>query len=150
MLATDLVLNASTAITAGASAPITLSLLDAAKGISVRNDPASALTNPKSLRIAHTTRTIKGLWDGTNSAVKGPDLIMDRHLCRLDKNIAQTRYLDPNFAVNYSIQLVLETPRGLGASNPTVAQIATSLLELVSSLLAGSNANLTRILNGET
>lgn len=148
MLATDLVTNSSTAIPAGTAQARTFSLLEATKGQSLRSDPSVALTNPRSIRIAHTTRTLKGLRDQTSN-LPAPDIIFDRHLSRLDQNISQTKYLDPNFAVNFSIQLVCEVPR-LGASTPSVVNVSDAIKHLISMLTAASDANLIRLLNNET
>jgi hypothetical protein len=148
MLGIDLILDPSVAITAGASAPVTFSLLSNVAGSSVRAAASLAQTNPRNFRIGHTTRTAKGFKTSANASVSAPDIIFDRHLTRLDINCVQTTHLDPEYRVNRSWQLVCEVPR-LGASTPTAAQLAEDLLSIVSMLRTSTNANLVRILNGE-
>lgn len=148
MLATDLITNSSTAIPAGTAVARTFSLLESTKGQSLRSDASVALSAPRTIRIAHATRSLKGLRDQTSN-LPAPDITFDRHLCRLDQNIVQTKYLDPNFAVNYSVQLVIEVPR-LGASTPSAINVSDAIKHLISMLTASSDANLIRILNNET
>lgn len=148
MLSIDLTLDPSTAITAGTSSPTIYSLLNNVAGSSIRAAAAVAQTNPENFKIAHTVRTAKSFKTSANASVPAPDVIFDRHLCRLDVNCVQTTHLDPEFRINRSIQLVMEVPR-LGASTPTAAAIIDDLLSIVSMLRASTNANLVRILNGE-
>lgn len=149
MLAIDLSLDSSTAITAGTSNARTASLLGGNDPkSSVRSVAAVALTAPENLRISHTVRTAKGFRTAANASVPASDVLFDRHLVRLDKNVTQSTHLDPEFRINRSIQLVIESPR-LGASTPTAAQLADDLLSIVSMLRAGTNANLIRVLNLE-
>lgn len=148
MLAIDLILDPSTAIAAGTSSPDTYSLLSNNQGSSVRSVASKALTNPENLRISHSTRSLKGFRTQANSSVNAPDVIFDRHLVRVDFNCPQTTHLDPNFAINRSVQIVIEVPRLAGAT-PTAANISDDLKSVVSMLLASTNANLVRILNLE-
>lgn len=150
MLSTDLVLNPSTAIAAGSATPLTYSLLESVKGTSVRSDPSVATTNPRNVRISHSTRVSKTKFKlVANASVPAPDVVFDRHLVRLDSNVTQSTHLDPQFAINRSVQIVIELPR-LGASTPTVVQLMDDLLAIVSMLRAGTNANLIKLLNNET
>lgn len=150
MLTEDLILDPSTAIAAGTSSPSTYSR----KGwtdlqSTVRAVAAVSQTNPENLKIAHSVRSIKNFRTVANSSVSAPDVLIDRHLVRLDINIPQSTHLDPSYQINRSVQLVVESPR-MGASTPTAAQIADDLKSIVSMLCATSNANLVRILNGES
>jgi hypothetical protein len=149
MLSQDLTLDPSTAITAGTSSPTVYSLLSASAGSSVRAAAAVAQTNPETFKISHSTRLSKGFKTPANSSVPAQDVTFDRHLIRLDVNHPQTSRLDPNYLINRSVQIVLEVPR-LGSETPTAAQLIDDLLSVVSALRASSNANLVRILNGET
>lgn len=148
MLASDLIINPSTAIPVGTVSARTFSLLEAIKGRSVRSDPSVALTVPRSITVAHTTQMLKGFKDQTSN-LPAPDVTVDRHLCRYDQNISQTKYLDPNFLINYGIQLVISVPR-LGVATPSVTNISDALKALVSMLTASGDANLIRLLNNET
>lgn len=148
MLATDLILDPSTSIAAGTSSPTTYSLLNNVSGSSVRSAAAVAQTNPENFRIAHSVRTAKGFKTTANASVPAPDVIFDRHLCRLDINCVQTTHLDPEFRLNRSVQIVFEIPR-LGAGTPTPLQMADDLKSIVSMLDASTRANLVRIFNGE-
>lgn len=149
MLSTDLTLDPSTAITAGTSSPTVYSLLPGTT-VNQTNRTASAVatTAPENFRVAHSMRTEKGFKTVANASTPAPDIVFDRHLCRLDINCVQTSRLDPNFRVNRSVQIVLEVPR-LGSETPTVTQVADDLLSIVSMLRASSNANLIRVLAGE-
>jgi hypothetical protein len=148
MLAIDLVLDPSTAITAGTSSPTTYSLLNNVAGSSVRSAAAVAQSNPENFRIGHSTSVAKSFKTAANASVPAPDVIFDRHLCRLDINNVQTTRLDPEFRINTSVLVQFIVPR-LGAETPTAAMLADALLSVVSMLRAGTNANLIRILNGE-
>lgn len=150
MLASDLSLDASTAISAGTAGAIVFSLLGGNQSSqSIRTVASLATTNPRSLKVAHSVRTEKGFRTVANQSVPAPDIIFDRHLIRMDNNVVQSLCLDPNSRVNHSIQLVVETPR-LGASSPTVTVLMDNLLALVAMLRASSNANFIRFLNNET
>lgn len=150
MLATDLTLNASTAIAAGTAADRVLSLVSqGADSRTVRAVAATALTQPQTLTISHSTRQVKGLKTQSNDSVAAGPVVFDRHLVRLDNNVTQSAYNDPLFQINRSVQLVIETPR-LGASSPTATQIVDDLLAIVAMLRASTNANLVRILNRES
>lgn len=150
MLASDLILDSSTAIAAGTSNSTTYSLLGGnSSSRSIRSVAAVATTNPKTFTTAHSVRTEKGFKTAANQSVPAPDLVFDRHLCRLDTNVVQTQCLDPNKRVTRSIQLVVETPR-LGAESPTVVQLMDDLLSIVAMLRASTNANFVRLLNNET
>lgn len=150
MLASDLSLDSSTAIAAGTAGTVTFSLLGGGQpSQSIRTVAALALTNPRSLKVAHSVRTEKGFKTVANQSVPAPDVVFDRHLIRMDTNVVQTICLDPNARVNHSIQLVIETPR-LGASSPTVTNLMDNLLALVAMLRASSNSNFVRLLNNET
>jgi hypothetical protein len=150
MLSSDLTLDPSTAITAGTASPTIYSLLNGNDpNSSVRSAAAVALTYPENLRIAHSKRAAKGFYQVASPALAAPPILFDRHLIRLDTNVAQTTHLDPEFRVNRSIQIVIEVPR-LGASTPTHTQLADDLLSIVSMLRASTNANLIRILNLES
>lgn len=149
MLAIDLTLDPSTTITADAADAKTYSLLSQEAGRSVRSRADVATTAPKTLSISHSLRQLKGLRSVANSSVSGQDVIFDRHMIRLDENVTQSLVLDPEFKVNSAVYLVIETPR-LGASTPTLAQVAGSIKRIVSVLLASSNANLQRVLNWES
>jgi len=148
MLAIDLTLDPSTTITAGTSSPTIYSLLNNVAGSSIRSAAAVAQTNPENFKISHSVRTAKGFKTVANASVPAPDVVFDRHLCRLDVNCVQTTHIDTDYRVNRSVQIVLEVPR-LGGSTPTAAQLVDDLLSVVSMLRASSNANLVRILNGE-
>jgi hypothetical protein len=149
MLSTDLTLDPSTAITAGTSSATVYSLLPGTT-VNVTNRTASAVsqTAPENFRIAHSVRTEKGFKTPANASTPAPDIVFDRHLCRLDINHTQTSRLDPNFRINRSVQILIEVPR-LGSESPTVTQVADDLLSIVSMLRASSNANLIRVLAGE-
>lgn len=149
MLAIDLTLDPSTAIAADAADAKTYSLLSSESGRAVRARADVATTNPKQLTISHSLRTLKGLRSVANSSVSGQDVVFDRHMIRLDENIVQTLVLDPEFKVNSSVYLVIETPR-LGASTPTAAALAGGIKRIISMLLASTNANLVRVLNWES
>lgn len=149
MLSTDLTLDPSVAITAGTSSPTVYSLLPGSiSNQSNRTASAVAQSAPENFRIAHSVRTEKGFKTPANASTPAPDIVFDRHLCRLDINHPQTKALDPNFRINRSVQLVLEVPR-LGSESPTAVQMADDLLSIVSMLLASSRANLIRVLAGE-
>lgn len=145
-LPSDLVLDSTAAIGVGTLPALTLSLTGGVQ--SIRSEAAYALTAPRTLRIAHAVRRLKGLRDQASN-ILAPDVVFDRHLVRFDSNVAQTKYLDPEFLINQSIQLVIEIPR-LGASSPTPLDTAGRLKALVSMLTAASNANLFRVLNNES
>lgn len=145
-LASDLVLDSTAAIAVGTLPAITFSLIGGTQ--SIRSDAVYSASNPRQLRFAHTTRKLKGFRDAVNNFA-APDVTFDRHLCRLDFNIVQNRYLDPEFLIGSSIQLVVDTPR-FGTSSPTTLDIGNRLKAMVSMLTAGSNANLGRWLNNET
>lgn len=150
MLASDLTIDASTAIAAGTAGSITFSLLGGnVNQRSTRTVASLATTNPRAIQIAHSVRTEKGFKTVANQSVPAPDIVFDRHLVRMDSNIIQSLCLDPNARVNQSIQIVIETPR-LGASSPTPTNLMDNLLALVAMLRASSNANFIRILNNET
>lgn len=150
MLASDLTLNSATAISAGSSNALVFSLLGGnSPTASLRSVAAVSTTNPVTFKIAHSVRVEKGFKTVANQSVPAPDITFDRHLVRRDSSVVQTTHLDPNKRVNRSIQIVVETPR-LGAESPTVTQLIDDLLGLVSMLSASSNANLVRLLNGET
>jgi hypothetical protein len=150
MLASDLTLDSSTAITAGTSNSTVFALLGGnSPSQSIRSVAALATTNPRFLRIAHSMRTEKGFKTVANQSVPAPDITFDRRLIRLDTNVVQTQMLDPMKRVNRSVQIVLESPR-LGAESPTVTQVVDDLLAVVAMLRASTNANLIRILNSET
>lgn len=151
MLAEDLTLDPSTAIAAGTSSPSIYSR----KGwvdlqSTVRSVASVALTAPENLKIAHSTRSLKGLKTQANASVPAPDVIIDRHLVRLDINVPTTTHLDPEYKIIKSVQLVIEVPRLGVASSPTAAQIADDVKSVVSMLCASSNANLVRLLNNES
>lgn len=150
MLAEDLILDPSIAIAAGTSSPSIYSR----KGwtdlqSTVRSVASVALTAPENLKIAHTTRALKGLKTAANASVPATDVILDRHLVRLDIVVPTTTHSDPDFKIIKSCQLVIEVPR-VGASTPTANSIADDLKSIVSMLFAASNANLVRLLNGES
>lgn len=148
MLAIDLTLDPSTTISAGASAPVVYSLLSNNSGSSIRSAAAVAQTTPRNFRVAHSVRTAKGFKSPANAAVPAPDVLFDRHLIRLDRNVPQTSRLDPEYRVNHSTQIVLEIPR-LGSETPTAVQVIDELKAIISMLAASSNANLVRVLNLE-
>lgn len=148
MLSIDLTLDPSTAITAGTSSPTIYSLLNNVPGRSLRSAAAVAQTNPENFTIAHSVSKEKAFKTAANPAVPAPDVIFDRHLCRLDTNCVQTTIYDPDFRINRSVLVQFVVPR-LGASTPTPAQLADDLLSIVSMLRASTNANLIRVLNGE-
>lgn len=149
MLASDLTLDSSVAISAGTSNATVYSLLGGnSPNASVRSVAAVSTTNPKTLRIANSIRTEKGFKTVANQSVPASDIVFDRRLWRVDHNIAQTTHLDPNRRINASMQLVFESPR-LGAESPTVATLIDMLLATVASLRASSNANAVRFFNGE-
>jgi len=152
MLATDLTLDSSTAITAGTSNSAVFSLMAPVSGVNnsaVRSVASVALTAPVSLKIAHSTRTIKGLKTVSNPSISGSEVIFDRHLVRKDTTVAQTGHLDPAFKIARSVQVVFEMPR-LGSESPTTVQMIDDLLAVVAMLRASSNANLVRLFNGES
>lgn len=150
MLASDLVLNPSTSIAAGTNAAKTYALLQGtSSGKSIRSVASVALTHPDQITISHSTRIAKGFKTDANASVPAPDVIFDRHLVRVDQNLSQTGRLDPDNRINYSVQLVIETPR-IGSDSPTSLQIADTLKAIVASLDASTRANLERVLNGET
>lgn len=148
MLAIDLTLDPSTAITAGTSAPLVFSLLSNTPGSSIRSVASVAQTAPKNVRIGHQTSTEKAFKTAANASVPAPDVVFDRRLFRLDTNVSQTSHLDPQFRINRSVLVQFVTPR-LGSESPTVAQLMDDLLSIVSSLRASSNANAVRFFNGE-
>lgn len=141
-------MDPSTAWSVGTSDSQTWSLLGIAGDRSQRSKASVALTNPSVLTLANTVRTIKSLRSVSNSAVAGQDIVFDRHLVRLDTNVAQTLVLDPEFKVNRSVQLVLEVPR-LGASTPTSTNMSDDICRIVTMLRTSSLANLVRVLNSE-
>lgn len=149
MLAIDLTLDPSTAIAADAADAKTYSLISQESSKAVRSRADVATTTPHQLTTSHSTRTVKGMRSVANSSVSGQDVVFDRHMIRLDRNIAQTLVLDPTFKVNAAVYLVIEVPR-LGASTPTLANVAGDIKRIIAMLLASSNANLQRILNWES
>jgi len=149
MLSTDLTLNPNTAITAGSADSLVYAITTSGDNTTVRSVAASATTNPKQLKISHSVRTIKGLKSAANAALTGQDIVFDRHLIRLDKNVVQTKVLDPEQRVNRSVQIVIEVPR-LAGETPTVTNLGDDLLSIVSMLNATTWANLTRIVNWES
>jgi hypothetical protein len=148
MLSTDLALDPSTAWTVGTSDSQTYSLLSINGERSQRSKASVATTNPSVLSLAHTVRSTKGLRSVDNSSVTGQTIMFDRHLIRLDTNVAQTLVLDPEFKVNRSVQLVIEVPR-LGASTPTSTNMSDDICRIVTMLRTSSLANLIRVLNSE-
>lgn len=148
MLAIDLTLDPSVAIAAGTSSPTVYSLLSNTVGKSIRSAAAVAQTNPETFTVGHTTSSEKSFKTQANASVPAPDVIFDRHVVRLDTNVAQTTHLDPTYRINRSVYINFVVPR-LGASTPTAAQLADDLLSIVSMLRASTNANLIRILNLE-
>lgn len=150
MLAQDLILDSSTTIAAGTSNSTTYSLLGSnAANQSMRSVAASSTTNPATLRIAHSMRMEKGFKTVANQAVPASDVIFDRRLIRLDRNVAQTTHLDPTNRINDSVQIVFENPR-LGTESSTVQARIDMLLAVVAMLRASTNANAVRFFNGET
>lgn len=150
MLASDLTLDSSTAISAGTANSTVYSLLGGnSSSQSIRSVAAVSTTNPKTFKIAHSVRQEKGFKTVANQSVPAPDLVFDRHLCRVDANVVQTQCLDPNKRVNRSTQIVIETPR-LGTESPTTVQLIDDLLALVAMFRASTNANFVRLMNGET
>jgi hypothetical protein len=148
MLGNDITLNSLAQTPAGTDAATTYSILEMAGGKSTRASAADSATNPRTLKIAHSQRVLKGRKLATNSSVPGPDLIFDRRLYREDVNQAQTLILDPNGDANLSVQVVIETPR-LGADSPSVIEVADAIKRFANFMTASSNANLIRFLNGE-
>lgn len=150
MLASDLTLDSSVAIAAGTANSTVYSLLGGnSPTSSIRSVAAVSATAPKTIRVAHSTRTEKSFKTVANQSVPAPDITFDRHLIRLDATIVQTQVLDPAARVKRSVQIVFESPR-LGSESPTTTQLVDDLLALVASLRASTNANAIRLFNGET
>lgn len=143
--------NPATALTAGTSGALTFSLQSAPTGggQSVRSVAAVATTAPHTLKVGHTTRLVKGLKYAANKTA-APDVIIDRHLVRLDK-VKDTPTLgisDPNFNITYGVQIVVEVPR-LGADTPTTQSVMDQILRALVMLNPSSNAGLIKLLNNE-
>jgi hypothetical protein len=149
MLSIDLTLNSATAITAGTANSRVASITNSGENMALRSVASLATTNPEQLKISHSTRTIKGLRSAANAALTGQDVVFDRHLIRFDKNVVQTKVLDPEQRVNRSVQIVIEVPR-LAGETPTSTNVGDDLLSIVSMLNASSWANLVRVLNWES
>lgn len=149
MLSTDLTLNPATAITAGSADSKVFAVTQTGENMAIRSVASLATTNPQQLKISHSVRTIKGLKSAANAALTGQDIVFDRHLIRLDKNVVQTKVLDPEQRVNRSIQIVIEVPR-LAGETPTATNVGDDLLSIISMLNASTWANLVRVLNWES
>lgn len=151
MFAIDLTNSPSAPLTAGTASVLNFSLLSAPMGAgqSIRSVATVATTAPHTLKIGHSTRSIKGL---RYSATKqqSPDVIIDRHLVRVDK-VAATPTLglsDPTFAITFGAQLVIEVPR-IGADTPTPQLVMDQILRIVTMLNPSGNAGLIQLMNGE-
>lgn len=143
--------NPSTALTVGTSSNLVFSLVSnpISGGQSLRSVSSVVTTAPHTLKIGHSTRLIKGLKYAANKSA-APDVIVDRHLIRVDK-VAPTPTLgisDPNFALAFGAQIVIEVPR-LGPDTPTTQSVMDQLLRLLVVLNPSTNAGLLRLLNGE-
>lgn len=149
MLSTDLTLNPATSITVGSADSKVFAITQNGENMTIRSVASLATTNPNQLKITHSVRTIKGLKSAANAALTGQDIVFDRHLIRLDKNVVQTKVLDPEQRVNRSVQIVIEVPR-LAGETPTATNMGDDLLSVVSMLNASTWANLVRVLNWES
>lgn len=149
MFDADLANNPNTALTAGTSSNLTFSLkTGAGSGVeSLRAVGSVATTNPHQIKIAHSTRRISGLRLTSGNELAN-DIVVDRHLIRVDKNVSVTGVSDPDFRVNYGAQLVVELPR-IGGDTPTTQLVMDQILRLLVALNPSTNAGLIRLLNGE-
>lgn len=151
MLPVDLTLDSTIACPVGTLGAEVYSQLwpsSSQTGLS-RSVSSVATTTPKTLTISHSVRKVKGLKSLANISIAAPDVIFDRHLVRIDRNVANTTWFDPEFKLNASIQIVLEVPR-MGTSSPTTNLMASMLLQLTQMLTNTAYANLVRVCNGES
>jgi hypothetical protein len=146
----DLANNPNTALTAGTAGNKTFSLVSPPSGgRSLRSVAAQILSEPLTLEIAHSTRSLKGLRYAATSQV-APDIILDSHMTRFDWHTPLTTLgiADPSFACKTSARLVIEVPRA-GADTPTTQEIMDLILRNLVLLNPSTNAGLVRLLNGE-
>lgn len=149
MLADPLSLNSATAITAGTSDAQSYGLQSIAGGNSVRSVATLAASAPRTLKVVRSTRTkrFKGNVELAGTTVKTPvDVITDVTTIRNDVFRAHASASDPNLEISSWCQVQFGSPRGCSM---TVTQLSDQLLAIVSMLNASTNANLTKVLNGE-
>jgi len=144
--------NPATALTVGTAGALTFSLQSPASpgGQSIRSVSAVATTAPHTLKIGHSTRLVKNM-RYTATKASAPDVIIDRHLIRVDKVIAAPTWglSDPNYGITTGAQLVVEVPR-LGATDtPSTQMVMDQILRVIVALNPTSNAGLLKLLNNE-
>lgn len=150
MLPIDITLNASDSVPLGTAGPATYSLIGGGSmDRTVRSDASVALTVPRLFTTGHLQRKLKGFKSGANITVGAPDVIVDRHMVRLDNCIQAADFYDPDRRLTTSVQLVIEVPR-LGTNTPSLVTISDRVKMLVSVLTINGNAHLSRILNNES
>jgi hypothetical protein len=149
MLADPLSLNSATAITAGTSDAQSYGLQSISGVGSVRSVASLSQSAPRTVKIVRSTRTkrFSGNVQVAGTAVKTPvDVVTDVVSIRNDVYRAHSSAADPNFDITSWVQIQFGSPRGCSM---TVTQMSDQLLALVSMLNASTNANLTKVLNGE-
>lgn len=147
--ADPITINSSAGTPAGTNSPHAFGRISTNGNESVWSAPSVALTNPEQMKFGHSVRRITGLSLAADASKVGPPVLVDRHLIRVDYNQAQTKYNDPDWKLNLSVQIVIETPRLGATDSPTVTETSDLIKCLATFLVGNTDANLIKFLNRE-